>query len=122
MDVMQMLVFSYILAASLEGALNYMIYKATGEFPLLYGLLFLSSVISIPIETSAAGEEMRQKAKENGQNIDIYDTISNLVRFVIYLGVWSGLILPDDGSLYACLCIGAAAVMSMMKVDVTKWK
>ena len=37
-----MLIFSYILAASLEGALTYMVYTATGEIPLLYALLFAS--------------------------------------------------------------------------------
>ena len=115
-----MLIFSYILTASLEGALTYMIYTATGEVPLLYALLFFSSVISIPVETSATGEALRKKAKESGQNLDIYDIISNFVRFVIYLGVWSGLISPDDGGMYACLCIGAAAILSMMKFDATK--
>ena len=115
-----MLIVSYILAASLEGALTYMIYTATGEIPLLYALLFFSSMISIPIETSTAGESLRKKAKESGQNIDIYDTVSNFVRFVIYLAVWRGLIVPDDGAMYACICIGAAAILSMMKFDVTK--
>lgn len=115
-----MLVFSYILAASLEGALTYMIYTATGTIPLIYVLLLFSSLISIPIETSAAGEELRRKTKESGQNIDIYDIISNFVRFAIYLAVWGGFILPEDGSMYACICIGAAAILSMMKFDVTK--
>ena len=117
-----MLIFSYILTASLEGALTYMIYTATGEIPLLYALLFFSSVISIPVETSTAGEALRKKAKENGQNLDIYDTISNFVRFVIYLAVWRGVVLPDDGAMYACICIGAAAVLSMMKFDAAKMK
>ncbi|MBQ3205170.1 MAG: hypothetical protein IJB37_01315, partial [Peptococcaceae bacterium] len=90
-----MLVFSYILTASLEGALTYMIYQATGEVSFIYALLFFSSIISIPIETSTVGEELRKKAKESGQNLDIYDIIGNLVRFVIYLAVWRGLILPD---------------------------
>ncbi len=115
-----MLVFSYILTASLEGAITWMIYQATGEVPLLYALLFFSSVISIPIETSAAGEALRQKAKENGQNIDIYDIISNFVRFIIYLAVWRGLLAPEDGSMYACICIGASAILSMIKFDVSK--
>ena len=115
-----MLVFSYILTASLEGALTYMIYQATGEVSLIYALLFFSSIISIPIETSTMGEELRKKAKESGQNLDIYDIIGNLVRFVIYLAVWRGLILPDVGSLYACVCIGATAVISMMRVDMSK--
>lgn len=115
-----MLVFSYILAASLEGAITWMIYQATGEVPLLYALLLFSSVISIPIETSAAGEALRQKAKESGQNIDIYDTISNFVRFAIYLAVWRGLLAPEDGSMYACICIGAAAILSMVKFDMSK--
>jgi len=115
-----MLVFSYILTASLEGALTYMIYQATGEVPLLYALLLFSSVISIPVETSEAGEALRKKAKENGQNLDIYDIIGNLVRFVIYLAVWCGLIPQEDGSMYACICIGAAAVISMMKIDMSK--
>ncbi|MBR2009854.1 MAG: hypothetical protein IJ936_07000 [Peptococcaceae bacterium] len=115
-----MLVFSYILTASLEGALTYMIYRATGEVSFIYALLFFSSIISIPIETSTVGEELRKKAKESGQNLDIYDIIGNLVRFVIYLAVWRGLILPDEGSLYACVCIGATAVISMMRVDMSK--
>lgn len=115
-----MLILSYILTASLEGALTYMIYQATGEVSLIYALLFFSSILSIPIETGVAAEELRKKAKESGQNLDIYDIISNLVRFVIYLGVWRGLIPPDDGSLYACICIGATAVISMMKMDASK--
>lgn len=115
-----MLIFSYILTASLEGALTYMVYNATGEIPVLYALLLFSSVISIPIETSAEGEALRKKAKESGQNIDIYDIVSNLTRFVIYLAVWRGLITPDDGSMYACICIGASAVLSLMKFDASK--
>ena len=115
-----MLVFSYVLTASLEGALTYMIYQATGEIPVLYALLFLSSAISIPIETSTAGEALRKKAKESGQNLDIYDVVGNSARFVIYLAVWRGLLTPEDGSLYACICIGAAAVISMRKVDMSK--
>lgn len=115
-----LLIFSYVLTASMEGALTYLIFKASGEVPLIYALLFFSSVISIPIETSIAGEELRKKAKEIGQNLDIYDTISNLVRFVIYLAVWCGLLPQEDGSLYACICIGAAAILSMMKIDVSK--
>ncbi len=115
-----MLILTYILTASLEGALTYMVYTATGEVPVLYALLCFSSVISIPIETSATGEELRKKAKDSGQNIDIYDIISNIVRTGIYLAVWRGLILPDDGSMYACVCIGAAAILSMIKFDVTK--
>ena len=62
-----MLIFSYVLTASLEGALTYMIYAASGKVPLLYALLFFSSIISIPIETSEAGEALRKKAKESGQ-------------------------------------------------------
>ena len=115
-----MLIFSYVLTASLEGALTYMIYIATGEIPLLYALLFFSSIISIPVETSAAGETLRKKAKESGQNLDIYDIVSNFTRFVIYLAVWRGLISTDDGSMYACICIGAAAILSMLKFDATK--
>ena len=48
------------------------------------------------------------------------DIIGNIVRFVIYLAVWRGLIPQEDGSMYACICIGAAAVISMMKVDMSK--
>ena len=115
-----MLIFSYILAASLEGALTYMVYTATGEIPLLYVLLFISSMISIPVETSETGETMRKKAKESGQNLDIYDIVSNFVRFVIYLAVWRGLLSAETGATYACICIGAAAILSMMKFDVRK--
>lgn len=115
-----MLIFSYILTASLEGALTYMLYTASGEIPLLYALLFFSSVISIPIETSKAGEELRTKAKESGQNLDLYDFGSNLVRFAIYLAVWRGMLAPDAGSMYACICIGVSAVLSLMKFDATK--
>jgi hypothetical protein len=115
-----MLIFSYILAASLEGALTYMVYTATGEIPLLYALLFISSIISIPVETSETGEAMRKKAKEAGQNLDLYDIVSNFARFVIYLAVWRGLISADAGATYACICIGAAAILSMMKFDARK--
>ena len=115
-----MLIFSYVLTASLEGALTYMIYAASGKVPLLYALLFFSSIISIPIETSEAGEVLRKKAKESGQNLDIYDIVSNFVRFFIYLAVWRGLLSPENGSTYACICIGAAAILSMMKFDATK--
>lgn len=115
-----LLIFSYVLAASMEGALTYMLFKATGEIPLIYALLFFSSVISIPIETSVTGEELRRKAKETGQNLDIYDMLSNFVRFVIYLAVWRGLLPAEDGSLYACICIGAAAILSMAKFDASK--
>lgn len=115
-----LLIVSYVLAASMEGALTYLIFQSTGEIPLLYALLFLSSVISIPIETSIAGEELRKKAKEVGENLDLYDMISNFARFVIYLMVWCGWIPSEDGSLYACICIGAAAILSMMKFDTSK--
>ena len=114
-----MVIVSYILTASLEGAIAYMIYAATGEVPLLYTLLFISSVLSIPIELSAPTEALRKRVKEKGQNLDIFDVLSNYARFVIYLAVWRGIITPDDGGLYACICIGVAAVLSMIRYKST---
>lgn len=58
-----MLIFSYIISAALEATLCYNLYQATGEMPLIYGLLLFSSLLSIPIECSAAGERMREERK-----------------------------------------------------------
>lgn len=115
-----MLVFSYILTASLEGALTYLLYLANGEVPFIYALLLFSSLISIPIETSAAGEALRKKAKENGQNLDLYDIVGNFVRVVIYLAVLRGFLSPEDGGTYACICIGVTAILSMVYIDTKK--
>lgn len=85
-----MLIFSYVISAALEATLSYLLYMATGEIPVIYVLLLISSLLSIPIECSAAGESVRQAMKAEGKNIDQFDIMSNWGRSFLYLCVWAG--------------------------------
>ncbi len=111
-----MLIFSYIVSASLEATLCYNLYQATGEIPVIYGLLLFSSLLSIPIECSAAGEKVRSEMKAAGKNMDQYDIISNLARSGLYVAVWAGVLNADTGALMACGCIGAAIVLAALQL------
>lgn len=111
-----MLIFSYIVSASLEAALCYILYYSTGEIPVIYGLLLFSSLLSIPIECSAAGEQMRKEMKAAGKNMDVYDILSNWARTGLYVAVWAGYLNADTGALMACGCIGAAMVLAMLRL------
>lgn len=111
-----MLLFSYIISAALEAAITYIQYQGTGEIPFIYALLTISSLLSIAIEFSAAGEEARKVLKESGRNVDMYDMISNFARTGIYFGVLFGYIAAERGALMACGCIAMVMVMSMLKL------
>ena len=114
-----MLLFSYIISASLEATLSYNLYQANGGFPgstWIYVLLLCSSLLSIPIECSAAGEEMRKKMKEAGKSVDQYDILSNWARSFIYLAVWAGYLSAENGGILACLCIGVAMLLATTRL------
>ena len=62
-----MLIFSYIISASLEATLSYNLYQANGGFPgstWIYVLLLCSSLLSIPIECSAGRHFCSSKLKD----------------------------------------------------------
>ena len=111
-----MLIFSYIVSASLEAALSYMLYQSTGHIPVIYVLLLVSSLLSIPIECSKQGEEVRKAMRAAGKSVDQYDIISNFARSLIYLTVWSGRMPADTGGMAACGCIGAALLMATLRL------
>lgn len=111
-----MLLFSYIISASLEAALSYLLYQSTGEVPVIYVLLLISSLLSIPIECSESGEQVRKAMRAAGKPVDQYDIISNFARSLIYLAVWSGKMAADSGGMAACGCIGAALLMATLRL------
>ncbi len=111
-----MLIFSYIISAALEATLCYNLYQATGEMPVIYGLLLFSSLLSIPIECSAAGERVRKEMKNAGKNMDQYDILSNWARSGLYVAVWAGYLNADTGALMACGCIGAAMILATLRL------
>ena len=98
-----MLIFSYIMSAALEAT------------PWIYVMLLFSSLLSIPIECSESGEEVRKKMKEAGKNVDQYDIISNWARSFIYLAVWAGYMSADTGAVAACVCIGIAMLLATIQ-------
>ena len=112
-----MLLFSYIISASLEAAIAWLEYQAAGEISWIYTLLAGSSFLSIAIEFSAPGEAARKAFKEAGQNMEPYDIISNLARTGIYFAVLFGAVAADKGAMMACGCIFMAMVLSMMKIQ-----
>ena len=73
--------------------------------------------MSIAIEFSAPGEAARKAFKEDGQNMEPYDIISNLARTGIYFAVLFGAVAADKGAMMACGCIFMAMVLSMMKIQ-----
>ncbi len=111
-----MLLFSYVISAALEIAITYIQYQGTGEIPWVYALLGFSSVMSIAIEFSAAGEAARKALKDSGKNLEQYDIISNFARTGIYFGVLFGMIEAGTGSVMACVCIALAMVMAATKM------
>ena len=110
-----MLIFSYVISAALEATLCYQLYMTTGEIPVIYVLLLLSSLLSIPIECSAAGEAVRQAMKAEGKNIDQFDIMSNWGRSFLYLCVWAGYLDAETGGVLACVCIGAAMLLGVLR-------
>ena len=111
-----MLILSYILAASLEAALSYLLYTTTDQIPWIYLLLLGSSLLSIPIEMSEEGEIARKAMKAAGNNIDLYDIVENIGRCIIYLAVWDGMIEPDFGGVLACMCIGLSMLVAAVRI------
>ena len=110
-----MLIFSYVISAALEATLSYLLYMATGEIPVIYVLLLISSLLSITIECSAAGESVRQAMKAEGKNIDQFDIMSNWGRSFLYLCVWAGYLDAETGGVLACVCIGAAMLLGILR-------
>ncbi|GEM_PF-1526116 len=110
-----MLIISYIISAALEATLSYQLYMAQGTIPWIYVMLLFSSLLSIPIECSASGEEVRKKMKEAGKNVDQYDIMSNWARSFIYLAVWAGYMSADTGAVAACVCIGIAMLLATVQ-------
>lgn len=112
-----MLIFSYVIAAALEATLTYQLYVVEGVIPWIYLMLLCSSLLSIPIECSEAGETMRKTMKEAGKNIDQYDIFSNWGRCFVYLAVWAGYLPADTGAILACACIGIAMLVATIRVN-----
>ena len=83
--------------------------------PVIYVLLLISSLLSIPIECSAAGESVRQAMKAEGKNIDQFDIMSNWGRSFLYLCVWAGYLDAETGGVLACVCIGAAMLLGILR-------
>ncbi len=111
-----MLLFSYIISAALEIAITVIQYQGTGQIPWVYALLAFSSVMSIAIEYSAAGEAARKALKEAGKNLEQYDVISNFARTGIYFGVLFGAVDVGQGAVMACVCIALSMVMAATKM------
>ena len=109
-----MLLVSYIATAGLELALvMMMVQQDLNTLLWSYGFLLLSSLISIPVETSDMGKVFRKQLKEMNIHIDWYDLISNGCRVVIYLLVILG---PLDAYFavvmaYAVIVVGTFLAM-----------
>jgi len=111
-----MLIISYIISAALEATLSYELYQMQGTIPWIYVLLLCSSLLSIPIEFSAAGEETRRAMREAGKSIDQFDILSNWTRSFIYLAVWANYLNADTGAMLACGVIGIAMLLAMLRL------
>ncbi|MBR4945041.1 MAG: hypothetical protein IKZ26_06510 [Peptococcaceae bacterium] len=111
-----MFILSYILSTSLEVAITYIQYQATGDIPLIYALLAASSLFSLGIELSIPGEAARKVLKESGRHLELYDMVSNYVRSGIYFAVLFGVIAADKGAFMACGCIGMAMVLGLLRM------
>ena len=110
-----MLILSYIISSALEATLSFRLYQIGGEIPWIYVMLLISSLLSIPIEMSQSGEQVRKEMKAAGRSVDQYDILSNWARSLVYVAVWAGYLDPSTGSLLACGCIGLAMVLAAIQ-------
>lgn len=109
------MIISYVISAALEATLSYQLYQSSGGTLWIYVLLLISSLLSIAIEFSAAGEEVRKVMKQAGKNIDQFDILSNWARSGIYLAVWGGYLNASTGAMLACGCIGIAMILAAIR-------
>ena len=97
-----MLLVSYMLAAALE--LTIVVMAIQSQQSILVwacGFLFVSSAVSIPVETGEAGKRIRNEMKDLGIHIDRFDMISNFLRSIVYVAVIFAVIKPVNGALLA---------------------
>lgn len=113
-----MLIISYVISAALEATLSYQLFQSSGEVPWIYILLLVSSLISIAIEFSNAGEEVRKAMKQAGKSIDQFDIMSNWARSGIYIAVWAGYMHAGTGAILACGCIGIAMLLAAFRFKI----
>lgn len=99
---MAMLLVSYMLAAALELTIVVMAIQSQQSILVwAYGFLFVSSAVSIPVETGEAGKRIRNEMKDLGIHIDRFDMISNFLRSIVYVAVIFAVIKPVNGALLA---------------------
>ena len=99
---MAMLLVSYMLAAALKLTIVVMAIQSQQSILVwAYGFLFVSSAVSIPVETGEAGKRIRNEMKDLGIHIDRFDMISNFLRSIVYVAVIFAVIKPVNGALLA---------------------
>lgn len=111
-----MLLISYILVAGLELAMVFTLNGLSSNLVWPYGFLLLSSLISIPVETSEMGERIKAQLKKININIERYDFLANSCRVGIYILVLTGHIDPMIGVVMAYAVIGVSTLLAMGKL------
>lgn len=111
-----MLLFSYIIAASLELVMTILAIQSNNTlYAWPFGFLLTLSIASIPLETSEIGKMVRAEFKNLGIDTAKYDLISNNGRTLAYLLIVGGVISQIQGLIMA---YGVAIFMLILAV----WK
>lgn len=112
----KLLMITYIFSGSLELAMVLSLYGKDSGVLLPYLFLLLTTLVSIPMENSAMGEQLREEMGALGALTIRYDTMCNFLRSAIYLFTFGGLFSLETGALLAIGAMFFFGLLTVLKV------
>lgn len=109
------LMWSYILAASMELALIMHMYRTDNSWIWAFGFLMLDSILSLSVDNTELGEGAREEMRALGIQSEKYDLIGNVCRIGAYLLIFALVVSPETGASLAYLGVIISMIAGMVK-------
>jgi len=109
------LMWSYILAASMELALVMHMYRTDNSWIWAFGFLMLDSILSLAVDNTDLGEGIRKEMREQGIQSEKYDLIGNICRIGAYVLTFTLMISAETGASLAYLGLLISTIAGMVK-------
>ena len=111
----QYLMWSYILAASMELALVMHMYRTDNSWIWAFGFLFFDSILSLTVDMTELGQAARDEMKGVGIQSEKYDLIGNLCRMFAYALTFTLVVSPEAGASLAYFGLILSTIAGMLR-------
>ena len=109
------LMWSYILAASMELALVMHMYRTDNSWIWGFGFLLCDSILSLTVDMTDLGQATREEMKVMGIQSEKYDLIGNICRISAYALTFSLVVSAETGASLAYIGLLISTIAGIMK-------